>query len=129
MWTNRLCELRPPGDKIGTSYYLDTKDGWSRSNTILYSISLLLLSVDSCHPIHTIKAIPITELIIAKRNCSLTSEFVAETTGIYNRFKQWKYFMWMWDRELKKVINIPKNKLLAEKRVSQRTDKKILTNQ
>lgn len=68
------------------------------SNTIMLA--------GSCHRIHTIKAIPVGELIRAKRNCSTTSEFALEANNIYGRLQQRVYPPWMLDRALEKVIRI-----------------------
>lgn len=73
------------------------------------------LSGDSCHPNHTIKAIPVCEFIIAKRNCSKPAIFQSETDAVCERLKCRGYSNWMLTRAKQRVSNIPRTNLLHSK--------------
>lgn len=74
-----------------------------------------ILSANLCHPLHTIKATPIGELVSTKRNCSTESSFSIEKNNICNRLWYRKYPKWMLDRTMNKADYISRDHLLKNK--------------
>lgn len=52
----------------------------------------------SCHPFHTVKGIPVGEMLRSRRNCSSTTDFYKELGEIRNRLEVRKYPNWVLDR-------------------------------
>lgn len=57
----------------------------------------------SCHPAHTVKNIPVGEMICAQSNCALDSDFSAEADNITNRLRCRQYSKWSLCRARKKA--------------------------
>lgn len=68
-----------------------------------------ILSANSCHPIHTIKAISIGEFVRAKCYCSTEMGFSIEKNNICDRLHHRKYPQWMLNRAINKVDNLSRN--------------------
>lgn len=77
-------------------------------NTTLYAAS--------CHPLHTLKAIPIGELTRAKENYSTQESFKLETYNICNPLKKRRYPFWMLNITLDGVAKLNIEQFLSDKK-------------
>lgn len=74
---------------------------------------------------HTLKAIPIGELVRSKRNCSDSGVFQMEVQNICERLTQRKYPKWMFNRATEKVATMPREQLLKDKTMSGISNKSL----
>lgn len=70
------------------------------------------LHAASCHPLHTVRSIPIGELVRAKRNCSNDELYHKECDNIMDRLTQRHYPSWMLNRAKDRVNNTMRASLL-----------------
>lgn len=63
----------------------------------------MILSDNSCHPLHTLKAILVGELVRVKRNCSVESQVVSETEKVCDRLRQRGYAPWILNQAKQRV--------------------------
>lgn len=71
-----------------------------------------ILSARSCHPPHTIRAIPIGELTRAKRNCSSIEGYTEERNKVCERLKDRDYPDWILKRAQDRVDHVDRSSLL-----------------
>lgn len=73
------------------------------------------LNASSCHPLHTVKAVPMGELTRVKRNCSSVESFEDERMNVCNKLKERGYPQWMLNRATNCVAHTDRKHLLRDK--------------
>lgn len=88
----------------------------SRVDTVTYrkeTAGNTTLHAASCHPLHTVQAIPMGELVRAKRNCSSATAFDIEKQTVCKRLKERQYPPWMLGRATEKIAHVDRESLLG----------------
>lgn len=75
-----------------------------------------ILEASSCHLKHVITNIPVGELIRTKRNCTDDNTYEQQKEQVCNRLQSRGYPTWSLHRIEQKVVNIPRNDLLYNKK-------------
>lgn len=65
-----------------------------------------------CHPLHTVKAVPMGELVSVKRNCSTSKSFNIEQATECRCFWECRYSPWMLNRATNKIAHVNRNSFL-----------------
>lgn len=102
--------------------YLDLTLSWDldtgRVNLVTFrkeSSGNVILRENSCHPSHTIRAIPVGELTRAKRNCYLSHDFSHEAETVCDHLRHRGYPDWMLKLAEHRVANTSRQTLLKQR--------------
>lgn len=73
------------------------------------------IPVNSCHQSQWLKSVPHSQFLRLRRNCTRTSDFLAQSRVLKNRFVEKGYNCEVLDFEINKVLSIERSSTLVER--------------